>query len=115
MFMHSTSITVTTNASGAATAYVQAINGPILAISYVKSDYANGVDFTITLEDSGQTIWQEENVNASKVVRPRAVVQGTGGTNLIDVEPIYVCYERVKIVIAAGGATKSGTFIIQTG
>lgn len=116
------SVTVTTDASGDATAYVPssgAITGRIASIQYVKTDYANGVDFAITLEATGQGLWTESDVNAAKTVAPRqpthsqagvAALYAAGGTAVGD--HIVAANDRVKIVVAQGGATKVGQFIV---
>lgn len=116
-------VPVTTIADGSATAYTPAIaHGQVLQIHYVKTDYTDGVDFTITSEATGETIWSELNVNAAKVVSPRRPTHDTAGVASLyaaagePVEtPIVLANDRVKIVIAAGGATKLGTFHVVIG
>lgn len=113
------SVAVTTIADGSATAYSPVITGKISNIIYVKTDYADGVDFTVTLEATSQSLWREDTVNASKTIAPRqAVCDNTGTASLYaaggePVEDDIVCAnDRVKIVIAQGGDKKTGTFII---
>lgn len=110
-------VTVVTASDGSATAYTPYLSGYINAIEYVKTDYADGVDFTITAEATGETIWTEANVNAAKVCLPRAATHSTagvaalyasGGTAVL--ERIALGRDRVKIVLAQGGATKTGAF-----
>lgn len=119
-------ITVTTDGDGNATAYLpaqdgQVLEGRILGIVYTKVDYAAGVDFDVTLERSGQVVWSEDDVNASKTVYPRAQVHTTGGVAATlegaepMLEPLVAGGERLKIAIAAGGAAKSGTFKVLVG
>ncbi|HUX02261.1 MAG TPA: hypothetical protein VMY35_14950 [Phycisphaerae bacterium] len=114
-------IEVTTAVGGAVTAYSPVITGRILAIRYAKTDFAAGVDFTITVESSGEGLWTEENVDASKIVYPTAQVHDVVGQTLTmeGSEPltdrIHVANDRVKIVIAAGGDAKTGTFHILVG
>lgn len=112
-------VTVTTASDGTATAYSPYVSGRLTAIHYVKTDYANGVDFTITSEAVGETLWGENDVNASATRRPRAATHTTagaaslyasGGTAVNDL--IRLSRDRVKIVIASGGDTKTGTFHI---
>lgn len=118
-----TVVTVTTDSSGDATAYTSsAIQGAILNVIYTKTDFADGVDFTITTEDTGQNVWVESNVNASKTVSPHQPTHDTSGTALVYAaagEPvdtdIYAAFERIKIVVASGGDTKTGTFTIIYG
>lgn len=114
-------LTVTTDGSGNATAYSPYLSGRITAIHYVKTDYATGVDFTITADLTGETIWTESNVDATKSCMPRgathsnagvAALYAAGGTAVNDL--IRLSRDRVKIVIGSGGATKVGTFHIVT-
>jgi hypothetical protein len=113
------SVPVTTNAGGAATAYTPFLSGYIHSIEYLKTDFADGVDFTITGEATGRTIWAESDVNAAKVCNPRAPTHSTagvaalfasGGTAVND--RVALSRDRVKIVIAQGGNTKSGAFVV---
>ena len=114
-------VPVTTNASGAATAYSPVLSGKIATIRYVKGDFANGVDFTITAEATGETIWTEENVNASKTVAPRQATHSTAGVAAVYaaagepvLDKIILAADRVQFVIANGGDTKSGAFHLVT-
>ena len=70
---------VTTDGNGAATAYTENVNGLLSRIRYAKGDFANGVDFTITLEETGEVLWQEENVDASATRAPRQATHSTAG------------------------------------
>jgi hypothetical protein len=112
-------VSVTTAADGSATAYTPRLSGKLCAIHYVKTDFADGVDFTITSEATGQGLWTDTNINASEVVQPRgpthdqtgaALLYAAGGTAVAD--RIALANDRVKIVIAAGGNAKVGTFHI---
>lgn len=112
-------VAVTSAADGSATAYSGYINGFIQAIQYLKTDYADGVDFTITAEGTGETIWTQSDVNAATIVRPRAATHSTagvaalyasGGTAVTD--RIALGKDRVKIVLASAGNAKSGSFVI---
>lgn len=120
--MNRQTVSVTTDTSGDATAYSDTVNGRVLKIQYVKDDFVNGVDFTITTETTSQTLWNEDDVNASETVIPREGLYTTIGTQALYAaagsqvhgQHIYAHYERIKIVIANGGASKSGTFYIFT-
>ena len=103
-------ISVTTNGSGAATSYSGMITGQIVRIAYTKDDFASGVDFTITTERDGVTVWTEANVNASEVVTPTTLTQTDVGTDASARDFIWVADDRLKIVIANGGAAKVGSF-----
>lgn len=112
------SVPVTTNGSGAATEYSPYISGYVTAIQYVKDDYTDGVDFTITGEATGENLWTDTNINASEIVRPRAPTHSQAGVaatydgSAPVNDKVALGRDRVKIVIASGGATKSGTFVI---
>lgn len=115
-------IAVTTAADGSATAYSPPVTGRVLAIHYVKTDFANGVDFTITAEATGETIWTEADVNASKSCAPRmathsnagvAALYASGGTAVNS--EIALGNDRVKFVIASGGNAKTGAFHLIIG
>jgi len=112
-------VDITTAADGSATAYTPFLSGFIESIQYVKDDFTDGVDFTITTETTAQTVWTETNVNASVVKAPRqathttagvAALYAAAGTAVLD--RIAVGRERIKFVIASGGNATSGTFYV---
>ncbi len=112
-------IALTTNGSGAATGYSPYLSGYIHAIQYVKTDFADGVDFTITADVTGEAILSLTDQNTATIVRPRAATHSTagvaalyasGGTAVND--RIALGRDRVKVVIAQGGDTKTGTVIV---
>lgn len=122
MYVERHVVSVTTASDGSATAYTPVVTGRVLAIHYIKVDFAAGVDFTITAEATGETVWTEANVDSSKHCRPRAATHGSdgvaslyaaGGTAVQD--GIALGNDRVKIVIANGGSVKTGTFHITIG
>ncbi len=107
------------NGSQVGTSYSPYFSGYIESIQYVKGNYTDGVDFTITAEATGENIWTETNVNAAKTVRPRSPTHSTagvaslfasGGTAVND--RIALGRDRVKIVLAQAGANKTGSFVI---
>lgn len=112
-------VDVVTDGSGNATEYSPYLSGYIHEIHYIKNDFADGVDFTITAEATGETIWTQSDVNAAVVKAPRqathsnvgvAALYASGGTAVND--RIALGRDRVKIVIAQGGNAKSGAFHI---
>lgn len=113
-------VTVTTDASGDAVAYTPRLAGKVHSIRYAKAgtnSYTDGVDFTITNEATGETIWAQNNVNASATVSPRQATHGTDGTASLFAAggtavqtPVPVGNDRIKIVVAQGGNAKNGTF-----
>lgn len=119
-FARRLTVTVTTDGGGDATAYSDPIDYGVLSqIRYVKTDFADGVDFTMTAEATGETLWTESNVNASATRAPRQATHSTagvaalyagGGTAVL--APIVLVNDRVKIVVGSGGTVKIGTFHI---
>ena len=112
-------ITVTTAADGSATAYSEVCTGKLSQIRYVKTDFDNGVGFTITSEATGETLWTEAAVNASATRAPRQATHSTAGVAALYAaggaavnDKIALALDRVKIVIASGGNVKSGVFHI---
>ena len=110
-------ITVTTAADGSATAYSPTVTGKLSQIRYVKTDYSDGSTFTITSEATGETLWTETAVNASATRAPRQATHSTAGAAALYAaagtavnDKIALAADRVKIVIANGGATKTGVF-----
>jgi hypothetical protein len=110
-------VDVTTASDGSATEYTPYLSGKVVSIRYVKDDFADTVDFTITADGTGEGIWTEENVTASASRFPRAATHSTagvaalyasGGTGVL--APVALGRDRVKIVIANGGNATSGTF-----
>lgn len=118
MYANRQAVTVTSDASGDATAYTaNAVTGAVLSIQYVKTDYADTVDFAITSETTGQGLWTEANVTASAIRAPRQPLHSQVGAALgaTIVEPVYLAGERVKIIISNAGNAKTGTFYVTTG
>lgn len=115
-------VTITTDADGAGTGFTAPMTGFIQAIRYSKTDYADGVDFTVTTEATGLAVLTATDVNASAAFYPRAAtvsvanvaaLYAASGTAVNDRVP--VAGERVKIVVAQGGNSKTGTFHVLVG
>lgn len=106
-------------ADGTGTFYSPFLSGKLESIQYVKTDYADGVDFTITAEATGETLWTESNVNAAIIKRPRAPTYTTAGVASLYAsggvavnDKIVLSRDRVKVVIAQGGVSTTGSFIV---
>ena len=105
--------TVVSAADGSATEYIGPLYGLLDTLIYTKTDYADTVDFTITKESTAEGVWAESNVTASDLTRPRVITQDlvdADSTTLVVREPILFAGERIKIVLAQAGATKTGKF-----
>jgi hypothetical protein len=112
-------VDVTCASDGSATVYTPYLSGYINAIEYLKTNFTDGVDFTITAEATGETIWTETNVNAAKVCLPRAATHTTAGVaalyasgGVAVLDRIALGRDRVKIVIASGGNATTGEFVV---
>lgn len=117
-------VAVTTNGSGAATSYTTPVSGLIHAIAYVPdgtSPLDTGADIVVSGHTSGMAILTKANIGTSAVqwhprVGTAAVADGSallyaaGGAAVCDKIP--VASEAVKIVVANGGDTLSGTFYV---
>jgi hypothetical protein len=122
MFAERHTVTIAVDAIGDGTGYTPVVTGRVLEIRYVKTDYANGVDFNITAEATGETIWAELNVNASATRAPRLATHSTAGAAALFVaagqpvlDYIMLVNDRVKIVVDDGGVSTSGTFHVLIG
>ena len=122
MYAERHTVALTTISAGTVTGYTPVITGRIKTIIYTKDDFAVGVDFTITVEGTGEGVWTEANVDASTVRAPRQPTHSQVGVASLYAaagEPvedhIVVANDRIKIVIAQGGDTKSGTFDVVVG
>ena len=119
-------VNIQTNKTGDGIGYTDApVNGFIRAIRYVKptaGSFAAGVDFEVTAEQSGVVIWDQDDVNASVTVYPRAAICDTAGVASLYAENgepvedlIPIANERVKITVANGGDGGVGTFHVYVG
>lgn len=109
---------ITTAADGTATAFFHKASGKIHSIHYIKDGanaFADGVDFTVTAEATGENIWTEANVNASSVRYPRAPTHSQAGAPALFAadgaavnDKIGIGNDRIKVVIAQGGNAKKG-------
>lgn len=98
------------------------LSGYIESIQYVKpgsGGFEDGVDFTITAEATGETLWAENDVNASTIRRPRAATHSTAGVASLYASGgtavqtrVALSRDRVKVAVASGGNGTTGTFVI---
>lgn len=113
-------VVVTTAAGGGATAFTSGpVRGTVQMITYTRSTgspFASTVDFAITTEDTGQNLWTQANRNSTQTVYPLTEGDLNDGTEsaLVEVQ-MSAAFERLKIVIAQGGDTQSGTFVFVVG
>ena len=112
-------VVITTDGAGAGTGYTGVVTGRVSQIRYVKTDFDDGSTITITNETTGETIWTEAAVNASATRAPRQATHTTAGAaalyaggGVAVLDKIVVAKDRILVTVAAGGATKVGTFYI---
>ena len=114
-------IVVTTSAGGVATGYSsRAVTGKIKNISYVPGDLLTGSDITvigetslipiITITDLGVAAVSFAPRMATCDVAGAASLYASGGEP-VETE-ILIVNERIKLSVAQGGDTKSGTFVV---
>jgi hypothetical protein len=110
-------ITVTATGTG----YSPYFSGFIESIQYVKDGsaaYSDGVDATITLDVTGESIVTLTDMNASTIVKPRAATHSVAGAAATFdgtrpvLDRVAAGRDRVKVAIAQGGNAKTGTFIV---
>lgn len=116
-------VSITTDASGDDTEFTGVVTGCVSAVRYVPdgtSPLATGADLDITGEITGIVVSNQDNIGTSAfTVAPRQATHGVDGTAALYAAagtavntPVCVANERLKVVIAQGGDTKSGVFYI---
>jgi len=112
-YAQSHTVTVTTATGGGGTGYTPVVTGRIAAVTYTQATggLASTSDLTVTTEDTAQSVWSATNINATTTVHPVAAANlPSGAASSLTEVPIYACGERVKIAVAQGGNTKTGSF-----
>ncbi len=108
------SVAVTTNSSGAATAYTPALNGMVRSVRYIKPTSGGldaGSDIDIVTDKGAVVVWDKDDLAASAVIYPMVQAQDNTGADVTgSYAPIPVCDERIKITVANGGNAGAGTF-----
>ena len=113
----STKETIVTNSSGAATVQLthgqnRKLNGFLVCIKYTPGTIDTGADLTITGAESGIPILTKANAGTSTVFYyPRALINAVadGAEAASPSEFIPIKDERIQVVIANGGDTKTGS------
>ncbi len=107
-------LSVTTNASGAATTTGTSISGRLVAIAYAIGTLAAGVDVTVSIVNSNfaATLLTLTNANASANYYPRVQACDNVGAGIAGVYKEVVVIGQPRVVIAQGGDTLSGSIDI---
>jgi len=113
-------MTLTTDGDGAATVYSdKQANGNVLAVIFDVGTLTTP-NLTVTGKETGIAILTKEAMG-SGTYHPCGMAQSTeladltfDDTNKVPV-PIPLANEQIKVVVASGGATKTGTLTILVG
>lgn len=126
MHLNCYTVALTTDGSGDATGYTEPATGFVRAIRYIpnaSTPLDTNADLTVTGNTTGIGVVTKANIGTSAfTVMPRgataSAVDGSAltfdGTRAVN-DLIPVANEAVKVVIANGAATKSGTFYVYVG
>lgn len=111
--MQVVSSSITTSSGGAATVYLgTSLTGRVHAIKYAPGTIATGAGLTITGETTAVPIITKASAGTATVFYyPRAFANKvTDGAAFTDVtEDVRVYKERIKVVVADGGDSFTGT------
>jgi len=121
MYLQTSTVSLAVNASGDLTAYTPNLTGRVLEIRYVKGTLDAGTDLTITNEATGAAIltvspsadatWCPRQATHSTAAA--AALYAVGGAAVNDY--CWLANQRVKIVVAQGGTSLTGTLYITVG
>jgi hypothetical protein len=116
-------VPIETDGAGAATVYSPVISGRVMAVRYTKGNLATTAAITISAEATGEALCSEV-FTADTTRYPRVPTHtASGGVVLFGStvtygvnEPMVVAQDRLKVVVASGGASVAGSisFVIGT-
>lgn len=112
--LHKVSATITTASDGSATVYLGSkLRGRVHAIKYTAGTLDSGTDLVISGETTGVAILTDSPA-ASEWFYPRAFANAvtTGAAGSTAQEDVHVFNERIKVVVAQGGNTLTGSIDI---
>ena len=104
--------TISCNGSGDGTLVMGPFTGFLDSLFFAKGTFDDTADFTVTNTRTGEAIAGTPNLTASRVVRPRITPQGKTGTDLAALtvlERPFLFNDTITVVVAQGGASKTGT------
>lgn len=108
-------INITTNGSGAGSgSFATPVSGLLYGIEYVKGNFDDGIDFTLSAADSAITdlLYTGTNVNASAVLLPRLDLVNNTGTAQSMYTGLIPFFGTLTVAVTSGGDTKTGTFVV---
>jgi hypothetical protein len=113
--LHKTDTAIVTDAGGNATVYLGSVlRGYLVSLIYRPGTILTGADLTVTAEISGAPILTKANLGTdNSYLYPRALPTNanslTGPLGTVPSERIPLVKERIKVVVAQGGDTKTGS------
>ncbi len=107
-------VEITTVTDGSCTAYGESVVGLLYAVQTVDGDLDNGVDLTLTSEHADLSIplLVKANFDADGMYYPRVLENLNTDGSALATHCMPLVYGRPKVVIAQGGAVKSGAVIL---
>ena len=122
MYVTRHSVPILTSASSAATVYSPICNGRLLSIQLSTGHTMSSTGtIAITNENTGETLFSLAMGSGFRKYPRPAVVNSTGGAALASTagtsfrDTFFLADERIKAVVAHGGAAKVGTLLIAIG
>jgi hypothetical protein len=112
MHVQTQTVAVTCSAGGDWDSKTVGFNGWLAAIIYTKTNFTNGVTFSITNAATGEVLWSEASVNSSKTVCPRQATHSNLGVVGASEQPYFLADQQIRIVVSGGGNATTGTFAI---
>lgn len=118
MYLNKHVVSIVSSSSGADTEYTDTpVSGVVYSVSYTVSTakISSTGTIEITGEESGRSILSMALSTGSWEYSPSiSAIDSTGGAVTNSHVAVPVKNERIKLVLAGGGDTKSGTFTIYT-
>ena len=120
MYCKEHAIVLTCDGSGDCTAYLAAKTGRVLTLRFDMNTLAATADFVVSNAETGEVILTE-SIAADAFRRPRTVTQNAAGaaanyaSSYPVLEPCYLANQRVKVVVAQGGALGAGVLYVGIG
>ena len=104
-------VAISCDADGDGTASLGPFTGYLDSMFFDKGTFADTADFSVTVARTAEAVAGRTNLAADAVVRPRITPQGVTGANLTALtilEPVFLFNDTLNVVVAQGGATKTG-------
>jgi len=122
MYAIAEKLTPLTNASSGSTTYSGTITGPIYSLRNASTEFGTSGTFTLSLEQTGETVLTK-TLAGKTTWHPRCtLVSSTGGSVIHTTKAggqqtgyVFGGGQRLKLVLAGGGAAKTGAWYLTHG